>query len=91
MKEMIGCIVKSLLITILIVAVLFGIAYAGITIEGNHDSKLYNNGKCNYCEKGQYHLLNVQRGKQSKMYFFYECDNCHWVIETTTNMEVGME
>lgn len=71
-----------------IIAIIIVVAYIGVSVEKASDDKIYNNGECYYCEHGHYELINVQRGKQGRMYYFYKCNNCNIIIELNSNMEL---
>ena len=90
MKNFLSALIKTLISTILMLGIILGLCYAGSLLEYKYDNKIYNNGKCYSCEKGNYELFNIQISK-GRTYYIYRCDNCGAVLTTQYDMEIKMK
>lgn len=88
MKEFIKALAEFLVIIISTLIVIVGVAYIGVSIEKVSDNEIYNDGQCNYCERGHYELINVGKDIGDDLYYLYKCDNCNMIIELHSNMEL---
>lgn len=77
---------KALVITFGIVSIAFGLAVACATWEQAEAEKVFNNGKCILCETGEYKFSNVSKTQRGNTYYFYECDECGYIIETNAQV-----
>lgn len=70
---------------------LIGLAVIGaitgaVFLDGMKDRQVYNNGVCEVCG-GEYRLVGVESRKIGTHHFYYECENCHHTIDTTSRMK----
>jgi hypothetical protein len=79
-------VLKVILITVTVVAVLFAGVFAICSWEQKDSERIYNNGVCNNCEVGQYEFSNTTKSKTGHVTYFYDCNNCGHIIETTVQM-----
>ena len=56
-----------------------------IFLDAAKDRRVYNNGICEVCG-GEYHLVGVECRRMGTHHFYYECEDCHHTIETSSRM-----
>lgn len=75
-------IIKSVGITILVFGAMIGLAIGICTLEAAIDKDTWNNGYC-HCG-GEFEFSNAAHRKNAGNYYYYNCQNCGYVIELTT-------
>ncbi len=63
-------------------AVVFGIC----SWEQKDSERAFNNGVCQACEVGEYEFSNTTKTNHGNITYFYACDNCGYVINTSVQM-----
>ena len=76
-----GHVIGFILIT-LIVTAFFA---AGFTVEYYQDEQIWNGGICPDC-RGNYEFVNASHYRGHTAYY-WECDGCGAIIETSSNMK----
>ena len=67
----------------IILLVLFGSIIGGMMgLDASAQEEIWNDGKCKVCGESL-HFVNASRSK-SVTHYFYLCDNCGNIVETTT-------
>ena len=67
----------------IILLVLFGSAIGGMMgLDASAQEEIWNDGKCKICGESL-HFVNASHSK-SVTHYFYLCDNCGNIVETTT-------
>lgn len=65
---------------------LIGMLVGGIYLNIKQDIHNYNRGICQHCG-GEYHLVGAEKSRMGVHTFYYECENCHNTIETSSRMK----
>lgn len=73
--------VFSFLISAIIISFLLGGAFY---LDEKIDTDNWNNGKCSYCG-GSLEFKNASRYKSTTIYY-WECEECGYIVETKHNM-----
>lgn len=79
-------VLKVIIIALVTIAVLFVGVFAICSWETKDSERIYNNGVCNNCEVGQYEFSNTTKSKTGHVTYFYDCNNCGHIIETSVQM-----
>lgn len=73
---------KFRIIPLIIIAILIGIILGGmVSCDRSHNEKIWQNGICD-CGNN-YELFDIEHHKNSSDHYFYKCENCNDLIETT--------
>ena len=66
--------------------VVIGAITGAVFLNNMKDRQVYNNGVCEVCG-GEYHLVGVEGCRMGTHHFYYECEDCHHTIDTTSRMK----
>lgn len=73
---------KALAVAVGIIGVAMGLGIGCAIWEQADSEKTFNNGECTLCETGEYKFSNATKSRHGHTYYFYECDECGYIIET---------
>lgn len=86
-REIFSIIIKTIIVISFVVFIIWMICYGSNQITLIEDEKIWNNGICTECEKGNYKFKNSIYKKYSSYEYFYACDKCDHVIKTRHSMK----
>lgn len=84
--KMILEVLKVVVITVVVVVIGLGAVVGICSWEQKDSERIFNNGVCNVCEVGQYEFSNTTKTNHGNVTYFYSCDRCGHVIDTSVQM-----